>query len=251
MENIRRRYGSGGVAFVIAHEYAHYMQDAAGIELANPFQELHADCMAGSLLLSGDGHAIHHLNINQSDITAMVRTAFSVGGGDVHGTSEQRLSAFFYGATNSLLDCDSYAGLRQTGKSNPATSFVDLPGKDKASPFVWIKKSYYEGRLIGEADMRPAWPVYLGADANDQMTLKYYNVAVRESQPGLSGAKYVIEMILDISGRTIKADYSCMDRKYALHPSSVTFSSGLAKAKPAPQQMVVAFNGICDYLAQA
>lgn len=113
LENIRRRYGSGGVAFVVAHEYAHFMQDYAGIRLPAPYQELHADCMAASLLLGGHGHAVKVLGINRDDVRAIARTAFAIGGGTTHGTSEQRLNAVAFGANNSLLDCDAFAGVRR------------------------------------------------------------------------------------------------------------------------------------------
>jgi len=114
VESIRRRHGSGGVAYVVAHEYAHFMQDYAGIVLPEPYQELHADCMAASLLLGNQGHAIRTLGINADDVRAMAETAFSAGGGATHGTSEQRLRAVAFGAKNTLLDCDAFAGVRRS-----------------------------------------------------------------------------------------------------------------------------------------
>lgn len=114
LENIRRRYGSGGVAYVVAHEYAHFMQDYADILLPKPYQELHADCIAASLLLGGGGHAVRTLGINADDARAMAATAFASGGGTTHGTSEQRLQAVAHGASNTLLDCDAFAGVRRS-----------------------------------------------------------------------------------------------------------------------------------------
>jgi hypothetical protein len=115
LENIRRRYGSGGVAYVVAHEYAHFMQDYAGIMLPKPYQELHADCMAASLLLGGGGHAVRTLGINADDVRAMAVTAFA-SGGTTHGTSEQRLQAVAYGAVNTLISCDAFAGVKRSSE---------------------------------------------------------------------------------------------------------------------------------------
>lgn len=50
LETLRRKFGDGAVAYAIAHEYSHYIQDQLGINLADPYNELHADCMAGALL---------------------------------------------------------------------------------------------------------------------------------------------------------------------------------------------------------
>jgi hypothetical protein len=248
LENIRRRYGAGGVAFIVAHEYAHFMQDYAGIRLKDPYHELHADCMGASLLLSGDGHAIRHLGIRKSDVVAMVQTAFAIGGGRVHGSSSQRLNAFMHGAQNSLIECDYYAGVRP----RPSTVAIkpQTLGPQRGLSFTWASKYYVKGRLRGQADLRPAWPISLGQSQFGQaMRLKHYQVFAMSSTSS-SGAEYSIDMHIDEQGRTLRADYSCLDRKYATHPNSVQFAHDLKRATPAPPEMVYAFQEICNELVK-
>jgi hypothetical protein len=105
LEGIRRRYGDGGVAFAIAHEYAHFLQNKLKIQLMTPYHELQADCLASALLLSSDTDASRYLGINKSDISEMVRTVYSLGGGDAHGNSHQRTAAFGLGASKGLKGC--------------------------------------------------------------------------------------------------------------------------------------------------
>ena len=40
------------------------------------------------------------LGLNQNDVLEIMSAAYSVGGGSVHGTSDQRLSAVYFGATD-------------------------------------------------------------------------------------------------------------------------------------------------------
>ena len=98
-----RARGDFGVAYVVAHEYAHNLQQELGIftlgngNSAKPF-ELQADCMAGawgsSVFRAGE--------VDRSDIEEAVSTALAVGDFDVssanhHGTPEERRAAWLTG----------------------------------------------------------------------------------------------------------------------------------------------------------
>jgi predicted metalloprotease len=94
--------GDFGVAYVVAHEYAHNLQDELGIfarqtTSAEPF-ELQADCLAGSW-----GNSVYRQGLLQpGDVEEAINTALAVGDFDVgnaqhHGTPEQRRDAWLTG----------------------------------------------------------------------------------------------------------------------------------------------------------
>ena len=109
-----RAAGDFGVAYVLAHEYAHNLQQEFGVfsrpsASAEPF-ELQADCLAGSW--GNSVYAQGHLQ--QSDIEEAINTALAVGDFDVsnaqhHGTPQQRRDAWLLGFRNgSPSACDRY-----------------------------------------------------------------------------------------------------------------------------------------------
>lgn len=96
--------GDFGVAYALAHEYAHNVQQELGwfaegarLTTVAPF-ELQADCMAGAW-----GYAVYREGrIDDADVTEAVRTALAVGDFDLtnpqhHGTPEERASAWLTG----------------------------------------------------------------------------------------------------------------------------------------------------------
>ena len=95
--------GDFGVAYVVAHEYAHNVQQELGIFTLNPNVsaepfELQADCMAG---LWGNSVFRRGL-IDESDVQEALNTALAVGDFDVssrnhHGTPEERRTAWLTG----------------------------------------------------------------------------------------------------------------------------------------------------------
>jgi predicted metalloprotease len=100
---ILRRGGDFGVAYVIAHEYAHNVQQelgwfSAGRRVAvKPF-ELQADCMAGTW-----GNSVYRAGkIDNADVQEAMRTAYAVGDFDRlnpqhHGTPTERRDAWLRG----------------------------------------------------------------------------------------------------------------------------------------------------------
>jgi uncharacterized protein len=99
-----RAAGDFGVAYLVAHEYAHQVQDELGFfsrerrgDQARPF-ELQADCMAGlwgsSVFRAGQ--------VDEADVQEALQTALAVGDFEVgsqqhHGTPEERRDAWLLG----------------------------------------------------------------------------------------------------------------------------------------------------------
>ena len=95
--------GDFGVAYIVAHEYAHNVQHELGLfslaraNSSKPF-ELQADCLAGAWGSSAYAEG----NLRPEDIQEAVGTALAVGDFDVsdanhHGTPEERRSAWLTG----------------------------------------------------------------------------------------------------------------------------------------------------------
>jgi predicted metalloprotease len=95
--------GDFGLAYVLAHEYAHNVQQELGLYTQNPRVgaepfELQADCMAGLW-----GNSVYREGrIEQSDIEEALSTAtaagdFDYGNAQHHGTPDQRRAAWLGG----------------------------------------------------------------------------------------------------------------------------------------------------------
>lgn len=98
-----RAAGDFGVAYVVAHEYAHNLQNELGLftigsaNSTEPF-ELQADCMAGAW-----GYSVYQTGrLSPVDIEEAINTALAVGDFDVssvnhHGTPAERRDAWVLG----------------------------------------------------------------------------------------------------------------------------------------------------------
>ena len=112
-----RAVGDFGVAYVVAHEYAHNVQaelgdlSVDGRTSSKPF-ELQADCMAG---LWGNS-AYSAGRFDDADVEEAVRTAYAVGDFDFgdpnhHGTPDERRDAWLTGfESGDPSDCARFAG---------------------------------------------------------------------------------------------------------------------------------------------
>ena len=81
--------GESGIAYLMAHEFAHALQHAVFNELDNPAKELQADCIAGIFTSS-------MLNISRSEMLSLARLSLHLGS-DYHGTGSQRAYALLTG----------------------------------------------------------------------------------------------------------------------------------------------------------
>jgi predicted metalloprotease len=110
-----RAAGDFAVAYVLAHEYAHNLQQELGIfdngvgESARPF-ELQADCLAGTW-----AHSVFEAGLLEpGDLEEAVSAALAVGDFDVgnaqhHGTPPQRRDALLAGyRTGDPARCDTF-----------------------------------------------------------------------------------------------------------------------------------------------
>jgi uncharacterized protein len=98
--------GDFGVAYVVAHEYAHNVQNELGLfardlgPTAEPL-ELQADCLAGSW-----GNSVYRQGLLEpGDVQEAINTALAVGDFDTtnaqhHGTPQQRRDAWLLGFNN-------------------------------------------------------------------------------------------------------------------------------------------------------
>jgi predicted metalloprotease len=111
-----RAAGDFGVAYVVAHEYAHNLQHDLGLftlrgsNSSKPF-ELQADCMAGSW-----GNSVYEQGLlEEGDVEEAMNTALAVGDFDVsdanhHGTPEERRDAWLAGfESGDPSVCERYA----------------------------------------------------------------------------------------------------------------------------------------------
>jgi len=110
-----RAAGDFGVAYVVAHEYAHNLQHELGLfsigqgNSARPL-ELQADCLAGSW-----GNSVYEQGLLEpGDIEEALNTALAVGDFDVgnqqhHGTPQERRDAWNLGfRSGNPADCQRY-----------------------------------------------------------------------------------------------------------------------------------------------
>jgi uncharacterized protein len=113
---IYQNIGDFGVAYALAHEYSHNVQQELGwfasgrrLTTVAPF-ELQADCMAGDW-----AYAVYAAGrVDDSDVEEALQTAFAVGDFDLtnpqhHGTPKERSRAFLLGyRSGDPSDCRAF-----------------------------------------------------------------------------------------------------------------------------------------------
>ena len=85
-------FGPASTAYVLAHEYGHYVQNVFDLPYKKVVSELQADCLSGSIL----GQGYKQLGITPDDVVNMAMTAYSIGDPS-HGTGAQRAYAVYTG----------------------------------------------------------------------------------------------------------------------------------------------------------
>jgi predicted metalloprotease len=93
-----RTYGDFAVAYIVAHEYGHQVQDELGLfdqGIPTMNLELQADCFAGTWA----NHAAAQDRVDETDVREALDAALAVGDFDSanpghHGTPEQRAAAW-------------------------------------------------------------------------------------------------------------------------------------------------------------
>jgi predicted metalloprotease len=110
--------GDFGLAYVVAHEYGHNVQQELGLAEMDPRSgveplELQADCMAGLW-----GNSVYRAGkLKPGDVEEAISTALAVGDFDLgspqhHGTPEQRRAAWLLGyETGDPARCGAAAGV--------------------------------------------------------------------------------------------------------------------------------------------
>lgn len=85
-------FGNSSVAYVIAHEFGHALQDVYQVDLNGASRELQADCLAGVFI--GEGNK--ELGITRNDVVIMAQAAYEIGS-ESHGSGPQRSYALLSG----------------------------------------------------------------------------------------------------------------------------------------------------------
>ncbi len=117
-----RTIGDFAVAFIVAHEYGHEVQDELGLsqssgQLPTMAFELHADCYAATWARS----AYQENRLEDGDVQEALDAALAVGDFDTsnpghHGTPEQREEAWRSGfESGDPSSCDAYLNTAATG----------------------------------------------------------------------------------------------------------------------------------------
>ena len=133
-----RTVGDFSVAFIVAHEYGHEIQDELGVfqkygqQLPTMAFELQADCYAGTWAKSANDEN----RLQDGDVQEALDTALAVGDFDAsspghHGTPAQREEAWYTGfQSGDPSACDKYldpANLGDAGSDQPQQQAPD-PG---------------------------------------------------------------------------------------------------------------------------
>ena len=121
LEPFFKHFGPAAIAYVIAHEYAHYLQTVYKIDYSQPTSELQADCLSGAIL----GQGAKELEITSRDIINMAQAAYAIGSKS-HGSGAQRAYAV-------------YAGFGQSGEISCSTADMKKLAANQISDPVFKK----------------------------------------------------------------------------------------------------------------
>jgi predicted metalloprotease len=136
-----RTVGDFSVAYIVAHEYGHEVQDELGVfdqQLPTMAYELQADCYAGTWAKS----AYDENRLEDGDVQEALDAALAVGDFDAsnpghHGTPEQREAAWNSGfETGDPSACDTYlddSGLGGGGTTTQQDPTYGTPGQQDPS----------------------------------------------------------------------------------------------------------------------
>ena len=82
---LKKEFGTSTVGFVVAHEFAHALQQVIATRLRGPSRELHADCIAGMFLKAGN----KELGITRDGVLELAEAKLLFGSRS-HGSGLQR-----------------------------------------------------------------------------------------------------------------------------------------------------------------
>lgn len=99
--------GDSAALLVVAHEYAHGVQNFVGLQSPNPYHELQADCMAGYYFHYAVGNSLSpHANDLDEFGTALIKLGdYNHHSSDHHGIGMRRLNAFMAGIQGNGETC--------------------------------------------------------------------------------------------------------------------------------------------------
>jgi len=134
--------GDFSVAYIVAHEYGHEVQDELGLFDQNGGQiltmalELQADCYAGNWAKSAyDEHRLQDGDVQEALDAALAVGDFDTSNPSHHGTPEQRADAWNSGfESGDPSSCSSYLDPANLGDGSGATQSDAPQAQDPAYP---------------------------------------------------------------------------------------------------------------------
>ncbi len=133
-----KTFGPSSVAYVIAHEFSHALQQALEIDLENPNHELQADCIAGALIADGS----EELNITRENVLLMADAAYAIGS-DSHGTGAQRAYSLLSGMGVADSSCEPKQIQKIVNNDINDPLFQSLRSERSASSSTDLRKTPY------------------------------------------------------------------------------------------------------------
>ena len=146
-----RTVGDFAVAYIVAHEYGHQIQDELGLfeqygdQVPTMAFELQADCYAGTWAKSAD----RENRLEEGDVQEAIDAALAVGDFDAdnpahHGTPEQRADAWNSGFEDGRPRRRATATSRRRGR--PPTGPRDTAGRWRPRPLSRARSDRADGR---------------------------------------------------------------------------------------------------------
>ena len=101
LHGVLGKFGDGAVAFGLAHQTGHHIQNLLDVCRANLNVELQADCFAGLYMRFGYSKSG---KVSWSDYQEARNQLWALGSSQSHGTNAQRLAALDYGFKTFTLE---------------------------------------------------------------------------------------------------------------------------------------------------
>ena len=139
-----KAFGPSSVAYVVAHEFGHAIQNRYGSLEGGAEVELQADCLAGILVDYGSTQ----LGITRQDTIQMAQAAYAIGD-PTHGTGAQRTYALLSGMGVVDAGCSKQEMLSLLNNQVSDPAYMELRATRSGAGNIDINKSPYPKTLGG------------------------------------------------------------------------------------------------------
>ena len=139
-----KAFGPSSVAYVVAHEFGHAIQNRYGSLEGGAEVELQADCLAGILVDYGSTQ----LGITRQDTIQMAQAAYAIGD-PTHGTGAQRTYALLSGMGVVDAGCSKQEMLSLLNNQVSDPAYMELRATRSGAGNIDINKSPHP-KTLGE-----------------------------------------------------------------------------------------------------